>query len=84
MSPFLLGAIAAAFLVAALFFLRFWRDTRDRLFLFFAAAFGLEALSRAILAIPEQASESLPLPYLVRLGAYLLLLSGIVAKNRER
>jgi hypothetical protein len=36
MNAALLGAIAMASLVAALFFLRFWRDTKDRLFLFFS------------------------------------------------
>jgi hypothetical protein len=33
MTLFIFGATALAALVAALFFLRFWHDTRDRLFL---------------------------------------------------
>jgi hypothetical protein len=37
MNLFLLGRVAAAFLVASLFFLRFSRESADRLFLFFAA-----------------------------------------------
>jgi ABC-type Fe3+-siderophore transport system permease subunit len=49
MTPFILGATALASLVAALFFLRFWRDTRDRLFCFFAIAFGIDALHRVVL-----------------------------------
>ena len=36
---FLSGAISMGFLVAAVFFLRFWRDTRDELFLAFALSF---------------------------------------------
>jgi len=36
---FLSGAVTLGFLVAATFFLRFWRRTHDRLFIAFAAAF---------------------------------------------
>jgi ABC-type Fe3+-siderophore transport system permease subunit len=42
---FLMGFITAASLVAALFFLRFWRDARDSLFLAFAAFFGIQAVT---------------------------------------
>ena len=34
------GAMAMGYAVAGLFFLRFWRDARDRLFGLFALAFG--------------------------------------------
>ena len=44
--PMLMGAVAMASFVATVFFLRFWTQTRDTLFLFFAAAFALDA-SRA-------------------------------------
>ena len=40
-SVFGAGLIAMAFSVAALFFVRFWRYTRDRRFLIFAVAFVL-------------------------------------------
>jgi hypothetical protein len=83
-SPFVLGAVAALALVAALFFLRFWRRTGDGLFLAFAVAFALEALNRSVLATTEQSDEGLPIPYLIRLGAYLVILVGIVLKNRPR
>lgn len=39
MSEFLRGAVAACCLLAGLFFLRFWKLTRDRLFLLFSVAF---------------------------------------------
>ena len=39
MLTFLWGASALGCWVIGLFFLRFWRNTRDRLFAFFAAAF---------------------------------------------
>jgi len=50
MNLFFLGAIAALSLVAALFFLRFWHRTRDRLFLAFALSFGVEGVNRIALA----------------------------------
>ena len=38
---YIAGAISLGFLAVSLFFLRFWRRTRDSLFLAFAAAFVL-------------------------------------------
>ena len=34
------GAIVMGYAVAGLFFIRFWRQTRDRLFLIFAVSFS--------------------------------------------
>ena len=51
MASTILGAVAMASFVAALFFIRFWRDTGDRLFLLFAIAFGADAITRSILAL---------------------------------
>ena len=78
---FLLGAIAAGTLIAALFFLRFWRQTRDPLFLLFAIAFALEGTSRVLLATEPDPSEGRPLFYLIRLLAYAIILAGIIQKN---
>jgi hypothetical protein len=78
----MLGAIAAGAATVALFFLRFWRQTRDRFFLLFAAAFALEAIDRAALAMLPYADEDEPLFYLVRLVAYGLILVAIWQKNR--
>ena len=38
---FLSGAVALGYMLAAMFFLRFWKRTTDVLFLSFAVAFGL-------------------------------------------
>ena len=84
MSPFVLGAVAALAVVATLFFLRYWRRTGDELFLAIAVAFALEALNRTVLATTEQSDEGLPVPYLIRLAAYVVILAGIVLKNRPR
>jgi hypothetical protein len=80
----LMGAIAAGSFFAGLFFFRFWRQTRDRLFLYFAASFWLEAANRVALALLHHADEQEPLFYLVRLVAYGLILAAIWQKNRGR
>ncbi len=78
---FLLGIIVTASLVAALFFLKFWRQTRDPLFAAFAAAFFVEGVNRIgflFLAAPNEGTSSI---YLVRLFAFLLILGGIIYKG---
>jgi hypothetical protein len=82
MNAVILGAIAMASLVAALFFLRFWKDTRDRFFLFFAVAFFAEALNRVALGLTTMSREQEPFFYLVRLFAFGLIIAAIVDKNR--
>ena len=81
---FLLGVIAASSIIAGLFFLRFWRDTRDSLFLAFAAAFIIEGLNRTAMLLLQQPSEGHLWVYLVRFFAFLLIIAGIVAKNRQQ
>jgi hypothetical protein len=84
MTQFLLGAVAMGSAVAALMFLRFWRQTRDRLFLYFSASFLLEAVNRALFAWNGAHSEEATLYYLVRLLAYGLILWAIIEKNLQR
>jgi hypothetical protein len=79
---FLLGVIVTASLTAGAFFLRFWRQTRDILFLAFAAAFIIEGLNRIGFLFVERPNEGSPTIYLVRLIAFLLILAAIVRKNR--
>jgi hypothetical protein len=71
------------FLVAGLFFLRFWRETKDRLFLAFAVSFFIEAVNRAALALSDKPNERAPSFYLLRLLAYLAILVAIADKNRS-
>lgn len=77
------GAIAMAYLVIALFFLRFWRNSADRLFLYFSLSFLIQAAHRIYAAIPNATvyAEDNPLHYLIRLLAYLLILWAILEKN---
>ena len=82
MGDLVTGALAMGYLVAATFFVRFRRDTRDRLFAFFTVAFLLFALQRILLyfsqAVPELEGPS----YLLRAIAFLLLIVAILDKNR--
>jgi len=79
---FLLGVIVTASLTAAGFFWRFYRQTRDRLFLAFSGAFCIEGINRMAFLLIDEPSEGSPAIYMVRLIAFLLLLGAIIAKNR--
>jgi hypothetical protein len=82
LSILLLGAIAMGSAVCGAFFLRFWRQGRDRFFLLFALSFFAQAANRVELAFAEKPSEANPLHYGVRLLAYLLIIVAVVDKNR--
>jgi Family of unknown function (DUF5985) len=77
------GAIVMGYAVCGVFFLRFWRQTGDRLFLVFAFAFWLLGLQRLGLALTAPIEESRTGLYLVRLFAFLLILGAILDKNRS-
>jgi uncharacterized membrane protein HdeD (DUF308 family) len=68
--------------VAAMFFLRFWRQTGDSFFLLFAAAFGIDAVARFVLALSQVSAETEPLYYIPRLVMFALIIIAIVQKNR--
>ena len=78
---FLAGAVTLGYFVAAGFFLRFWRRTRDRLFLAFAAAFVLLALNQALAAFLGAGDELTPYTYLLRVLGFVLILYAIIDKN---
>lgn len=81
------GAMVMAYFTAGLFFLRFWKDTRDRLFGSFAAAFFLLAVQRALLTlfVDQRADDDAGIfLYAIRLAAFLLIIWAIVDKNRKR
>ncbi|HEX9933118.1 MAG TPA: DUF5985 family protein [Allosphingosinicella sp.] len=79
---FLSGAVSFGFVVAGLFFLRFWRRTADGLFLAFAFAFWLLGLAQALLALGDIPLEERSWVYLIRLAAFALILVAIARKNR--
>ena len=80
---FLSGAVTAGFLVAGLFFLRFWHRTHDGLLLAFALAFSLLGLTQALLAFTDIPLEERSWLFLVRLVAFSLILISIWRKNRK-
>jgi hypothetical protein len=80
---FLSGALTMGFVVAGLFFLRFWRRTDDKLFLAFACAFWLLGLTQALLALTNIPVEERSAVYLIRLSAFALIMISIWAKNRR-
>jgi uncharacterized membrane protein HdeD (DUF308 family) len=77
------GAIVMGYGVAAVFFLRFWRETRDRLFLIFSLAFWILGIQRLALALSSFSGENHTWLYLLRLLGFVLILAAIVDKNRE-
>jgi type II secretory pathway component PulM len=81
MKQFLWGLLAMASAVASLLFLRYGKMTRERLFLYFSAAFLAMALNWLGLAIIEPDNEHRHVAYLLRLLAFVLILVGIIDKN---
>lgn len=81
---FAAGLFTALYLVAALFFLKFWRRSGDSLFAYFALAFALFAIQSALpalLQIPEETGASL---YLLRLAGFAIIIAAILFKNFRR
>ena len=80
---FLNGANAMACIIAGVVFLTYWRDSRDRLFIFFAIAFWALAFQWIVIVPIDPADEHRHLFYLPRLVAFTLIAIGIVDKNRN-
>lgn len=78
---FLLGVVATCSVMSGLVFLKYWRRTRDSLFLAFGAAFLIEGVNRMGFLRLDQPSRGTWVIYFVRLCASLLILGAIVRKN---
>lgn len=75
------GGLTVGFVIAALFFVSFWRSRREGLFLAFAGAFLLLGAAQPLpllLHVPDE--QQAPI-YLLRLGAFLLIAGAVLAKN---
>lgn len=81
---FLSGAVTLGFFLAGLFFLRFWRQTRDGLFLAFAFAFSLLGLNQGLIALTDMPVEERSPLYLFRLAAFVIIIGAIWMKNMRR
>ncbi len=84
MNDVLTGAIAMGSIIIALFFLRFWRDSGDRFFLYFALSFFIEGLHRVYSTLHDHGGEDSPAHYVIRVLAYGLILWAILEKNLPR
>ncbi len=82
-TTFLYGALCVACVSAAMLFLRMWQRSKDRLFGFFAAAFGVLAVERLLLTLVKPDYEFAPYVYVARLIAFGLIIVAIVDKNRQ-
>jgi hypothetical protein len=84
MIEFVSGAITMGYVVAAAFFLRFWKKTHDRLFCAFGAAFVLLAVNQALASWLGAADERVGYTFLLRVLGFILILAAIVDKNLTR
>jgi peptidoglycan/LPS O-acetylase OafA/YrhL len=82
LKPMINGALVMTCMACALFFLRFWRSSRDRLFAFFALAFAAMACNWMALTLLEVDDERRHYLYIIRLVSFLLILYAIWDKNR--
>lgn len=79
---FLSGAVALGYMLAAMFFLRFWKRTSDVLFLSFSVAFALLSVGQVVIASANIYVEDSSAAYLVRLGAFAIIIFAVWRKNR--
>ena len=77
------GACATTCIVIALFFVRYWRASSDRLFVFFGAAFAMLALHWVGLALLNPADDERHWLYAFRLVAFSSIIAGVIDKNRR-
>lgn len=83
MNEMLIGAIGTSSFIVSLFFLRFWKSTQDRFFLFFALSFLIEAANRVFLVICFNLSEESPIYYVIRVVSYAFIILAILEKNKQ-
>ncbi len=77
------GGIAVAFGMIGLCFVRFWRSSRNRLFLLFAIAFFLLTVERIVFLLANPDDEFRPYIYMIRLAGFLVIIAAIIDQNRK-
>lgn len=90
-ASFFAGIACATFAASGVFFLKFWKASRDPFFLYFSVAcwlLSIERISTVMLGcatdLPRSQCESGVWVYLIRLCAFILIFIGILRKNRAR
>lgn len=70
--------------VTGVFFFKFWRRSRDRIFLFFGIAFWILALERLVLVLAGDPNSLRHVPiFLLRLLGFGVILFAIVDRNKR-
>jgi hypothetical protein len=82
-NQFLWGISAGLSLAVTLFFLKYWQDTRERLFFAFSSAFLVLAAHWVVLAASDPADPARHYVFLMRLLAFVFISAGILDKNRR-
>lgn len=86
------GISIATFAASGIFFLRFWRASRDAFFMLFCLACWFLSCERLALLFLPDAQSSIRTPetavqswvYLLRMAAFVMILAAIVQKNRKK
>jgi len=81
---FLTGVIFSLYMVATVFFVKFWTRTGDRLFLAFAVAFVMEGFNRLQFLSVNHPEDGSPGIYIVRILAFSLIAAAVIAKNLQQ
>lgn len=81
---FLAGTLCMGFTVCALYFLRFWGRTKDKLFLAFAACFLLLGTGQALTVLLGLPEEERTWIYLLRLTGFMIVIAALLGKNLKR
>jgi hypothetical protein len=84
MHTFFSGMVTMGFLIAGLFFLRFWWRTQDKLFAVFAVAFWLFAANQGLTSLLALEREEQSWLYLLRLTGFALIIAAIALKSAGR
>lgn len=80
---FLNGGLAMGCFVIGLKFLKFWRLSRDRFFVFFMLAFWVFTFGWTLRVFLPRVGEHAHLIYVPRLIGFLTILIAIIDKNRR-
>ncbi len=78
---YLTGVLAVSSVSIGVFFLRYWKESKDTLFLAFSVAFVVEGLKRTSVLLLQNPNEGSPRVYLLRCFSFLVILFGIVKAN---
>lgn len=77
------GAVAMACGAIGVFFVRFWRESRDRLFLCLTLGFWMLGVNYGVLGALPATDEHRAYALLLRLIGFIAILAGVWLRDRE-